>query len=109
MKELCKIGKLYKTLREREGCTVRGQAALIGISPSYFVDICYGNRALSYEVFKKTIAAYKNKLSNEEFIILGTALNSPDVYERFKEVTGIFEDIRAIREFTYIITGEIVL
>lgn len=109
MNELCEIGLILKRFRDEDNMSLRNQSAAIGISTSYLFDICYGHRFMSYEVFKKILKNYEGRLTTEDFTTLGVALNSPDVYERFKEITGIADDIKAVRDFTYIVTGEVVL
>lgn len=105
MYELPITGIILSRLRKELDQTVRGQAAALGIAPSYLVDIQYGNRELSYNVFKKIIETYKGHLTTDDVTNLGIQLNSPDVYQRFSEVTGL-SGFESINTFIYIVTGE---
>ena len=104
MKQLSTVGKVLSNLRVQKDQSLRDQAAELGISPSYLVDIQYGRRELSYNVYKSILE--HNVLDKNEMINLGVSLNSPDVFERFKEVTGITDTYDAVKQFIYIITGE---
>lgn len=101
------IGELLEKYRKQDNISLRQQAAKLEISPSYLCDIIKGNRNLTYEVFKKIIKSYKYRCVGEDFVKLGLLLNSPDVFNRFKRVSGFTEDEKAMKQFIYIITGDI--
>lgn len=101
------VGDILQKYRKMDNMSLRQQAEKIGISLTYLFDIQKGNRNLSYEVFKKIVTTYRYRCVGEDFLNLSYHLNSPEVFTRYKKINNLHNDEKAMRDFIYIITGDV--
>lgn len=108
MPEYTECGKILLKYREEDKISIRKQAQLIDISASYLCDISMGHRGMTVPVLKNIVKAYKYRCVGEDFLTLASSCYDGEMIRRYKIRNHVTDDVKAIKDLIFIITGETV-